>query len=66
VSSKTAEFLFTDADTVATITQHVFDNWPSGKCHFANDGYLMLMRNIIWYIMLVDVLLYRIHRRHQC
>ena len=30
VSSKTAEFLFNETDTVAAITQHVYDNWPSG------------------------------------
>lgn len=28
VSSKTHEFLFVPSTTVATITQHVYDNWP--------------------------------------
>jgi len=30
VSSKTHEFLFVPSTTVATITQHVYDNWPEG------------------------------------
>jgi len=39
VSGKTAEFLVTDADTVTAITQHVFDNWPSGMCLHCLEWY---------------------------
>jgi len=31
VSSKTHEFLFVPSASVATITQHVYDNWPEGE-----------------------------------
>ena len=31
VSGRTQEFLFSHTDTAALITQHIFDNWPSGK-----------------------------------
>ena len=37
MSGRTAEFLVTDADTVTAITQHVFDNWPSGM--YLNSGF---------------------------
>jgi len=46
VSSKTAEFLFTNTDTVAAITQHVFDNWPSGLC-WIYDQVMKVMLTLI-------------------
>ena len=48
VSSKTHEFLFAPSASVATITQHVYDNWPEGEfksdhwCSLFLDTWLLL------------------------
>jgi len=57
VSGETAEFLFTDIDTVTAITEHVFDNWPSGMYHQLCDMAQMEVINFLHWELNPDMVI---------